>query len=233
MHKCPECGKSFDTEDAMNQHTQDKHAVRAAPAQEKKGSKARMLGIATVIIVIIIVIAAAFLLLSRPAYVPNAAEVHAKGNGATEIAEYSDFQCPACGTAYPQLKEFFEEHPDSARLVYKHFPLTQIHPYAFKAAEASECAADQGNFWEYHDVLFGNQRNLLRTDLINYAEDISLDIELFTKCLDSGVMAGRVNADLSEGKDKGVRATPTFFIDGEKFEGALSVEDLEREVGVA
>ena len=98
------------------------------------------------------------------------------------------------------------------------------------AAEASECAADQGKFWEYYSKLFQNQARLAKSDLVNYAEQIGLDTGNFTACLDSGVMSRRVSSDQSEGFAKEVDATPTFFINGRKFTGVLSVKQFEQEI---
>lgn len=226
MHKCSICGKPFDERAALENHMKDKH--EEAPPAKKSGKSLKKLIIAAA--VILAVASISVLILSKPSYTPRPQELHVKGSGAIEIVEYSDFQCPACGIAYPQTKEFVDGNLDKVRFVYKHFPLTQLHPYAFKAAEASECAADQGKFWEYHDKLFENQANLLRPDLLRYAEDTGLDRKMFSACLDSGAISGRVSADSSEAQSRGVRATPTFFIKGKKFESVVSASQFESEV---
>ncbi|HKZ49857.1 MAG TPA: DsbA family protein [Candidatus Nanoarchaeia archaeon] len=229
MHDCERCGKSFDSEDALRQHNVAKHG-----SEDVKPKKSKFVFKALAIVIVIIGVAiVAFLLFSKPSYSPLPAAEHVKGNGTIEILEFSDFQCPACGVAYPQAKLFLENSSDKVRFVYKHFPLTQTHPFAFKAAEASECAADQGKFWEYHDMLFENQRSLKEPDLIRYAENIGLDKESFKVCLDSGAMAKRIKADMAEGSRLDVSATPTFFISGKKFEGALTAEKFEQEVANA
>jgi protein-disulfide isomerase len=231
MVACESCGKAFDSEAALEQHTKAKHATDAPePKKPRAGFPIKAAGLVAIVIVIAV---AALFLLSKPGYSPLPYREHAKGTGPVEILEFSDFQCPACGAAYPEAKAFIESNSDKAKVVYRHFPLTQIHPFAFKAAEASECAADQGKFWEYHDKLFENQQALGRAGLAKYAEQLGLDMTKFSSCLDSGVMADRVNADVSDGNKKGVRATPTFFIGGQKFEGALTAEQFEREVARA
>ncbi|MFA6887975.1 MAG: thioredoxin domain-containing protein [Candidatus Woesearchaeota archaeon] len=138
-------------------------------------------------------------------------------NATVTITEFSDFQCPACGSAYTVVEQIMEEYSDKVRLEYKHFPLTSIHTYAFKAAEASECANDQGKFWEYVDILFTHQNELTNGDLKNYAVSLGLDENLFNNCLDSDAKKKYVTADYNEGVGK-IKGTPTFFINGQKLE---------------
>ncbi len=153
---------------------------------------------------------------------------HVRGEG-VEVVEFSDFECPACQRAYPEVEEAFSNA--SVKFIYKHFPLTQIHPRAMSAAEASECAADQGKFWEYYTVLF-QKRSLAYEDLISHAKSIGIDSEQFKICLKSSAMRSRVLADQQEGIARGVRATPTFFISGKKYEGVLSADKLRSLTGV-
>lgn len=134
------------------------------------------------------------------------------------IVEYSDFQCPFCARAYPTVNQILEEYGDKVEFVYKHFPLSN-HPLAPKAAEASECARDQGMFKEYHDKLFDTQQ-LEVTSLKKHAADLGLDTAEFNECLDSGEKADLVAADFREGQQKGVRGTPTFFINDYPVVGA-------------
>ena len=109
------------------------------------------------------------------------------------------------------MEDFLKTNPQNVRFIYKHYPLKGIHPYAFKAAEASECASDQGKFWEYYKELFQN-RQFDNTALKSYATKIGLDVDLFWTCVRSHEMAERVNLDMSEGDSKGLEATPTFYI---------------------
>lgn len=145
--------------------------------------------------------------------------------------EFSDFECPFCGKyaieIFPKIKK---EYVDSGKLkiVFKNFPLEQIHKNAKLAAEASECAFEQGKFWEYKDLLFKNQEKLGRDDLINYAKNLNLNIKQFTQCLDSKKYETEVNSDLQEGIQAGVSGTPTFFIEGEKISGALPFEEFKK-----
>lgn len=157
---------------------------------------------------------------TRPTYEDIDTPKPLEGNpdATVKIIEFSDFQCPACGAAYPVTKKIMEAYGDRVSLEYKHFPLTSIHAFAFKAAEASECANDQGKFWEFVDIAFTNQKELSKKALKQYAKELGLDTELFNNCLDSGAKAKYVTADFNEGIGKNVGGTPTFFINGEQLE---------------
>jgi protein-disulfide isomerase len=144
------------------------------------------------------------------------------------IVEFSDFQCPACGAAVPIVKEVVEEYGDKILVVYRHFPIISAHPYALKAAEAAEAAAEQGKFWEYHDKLFENQENLKDGDLKQYAEELGLDMKKFEDALKTGKFKDKVRGDLDTGEKFGVNATPTFFINGEVHRGVISLEDFRK-----
>jgi len=140
------------------------------------------------------------------------------------IVEFSDFQCPFCLRASPTLKRLREVYGDKVRIVWKDFPLTQIHPQAFKAAEAGQCAAEQGKFWEYHDKLFGNQQALQPEFLKQYAKDAGMDGTKFDACLDSSKYAERVRGSVAAGAQLGVSSTPTVFVNGRMLEGAQPYE---------
>ncbi len=144
------------------------------------------------------------------------------------IVEFSDFQCPACGAAFPIAKEVRESYGDQIKFVYKDFPLTNIHPYAWKAAEAGQCSLEQGMFWEYHDKMFENQNDLRVSKLKQYAADVGLNTAQFNSCLDSAKMYSSVSADQKEGLQLGVQATPTFFVNGRKYEGVQPFEKLQQ-----
>jgi protein-disulfide isomerase len=139
-----------------------------------------------------------------------------KGQAGAKFAliEYSDFQCPFCGRyareSYGQLQK---EFVDTGKLKYafKHLPLEGIHPFAFKAAEAGECARDQGKFWEMHDQMFANQTALAQPNLLQYAQGLGLDAGKFQACLD-GKTAAHVREDSAEAQKLGAGSTPTFFI---------------------
>ncbi len=145
------------------------------------------------------------------------------------IEEFSDFECPACAQVSPQLEDVVKRNADKVRMEYHHYPLP-YHKYAFKAAEASECANDQDKFWEYSAALFRNQKNLTQDNLIKLATNLKLDEATFTECLNSGKKAGDVKSDLYEGRRRQVSYTPSIFVNGEivkfttpeQFEGFLN-----------
>jgi len=141
------------------------------------------------------------------------------------IFEWSDYECPFCQRAQEVLHRLQGEFPDTVRLVFKDFPL-RSHPNALPAAVAARCAGAQGRYWEYHDLLFVAQPDLARDHLIGYARRLGLDTPAFTECLDSSRFRDAVLADQREGRAAGVRATPTFFINKRKIEGALPLEEF-------
>ena len=139
------------------------------------------------------------------------------------IIEFSDFECPYCSKYYSQTLPQIEENyvkTGKVKIVYKDFPLTRIHPDAMKAAQAAECAQDQGNFWEYHDKMFENQDSLGVSSLKQYAQDLGLDTEEFNTCLDSGKYESEVQNDLQQGQSAGISGTPGFLINGRLVTGA-------------
>ena len=140
------------------------------------------------------------------------------------LIEFSDFQCPFCQRVEPTLKKIRETYGDKVRIVWKDFPLTQIHPQAFKAGEAGHCAAEQGKFWEYHDQLFGNQQALMPDDLQKYAAAVGIDAERFNSCLDTSKHAEVVRDGVAQGTRLGINSTPTVFVNGRRVEGAQAYE---------
>jgi len=137
------------------------------------------------------------------------------------IVEFSDFQCSYCARfATETLGQILDTYGDQVRFVYRDFPLTSIHPHAQKAAEATQCAHEQGKYWEYSDLLFQNQQALDVDSLKGYAQQLGLDTDVFNECLDSGQYASEIQKDLTEGQSYGVTGTPTFFINGRLLRGA-------------
>jgi protein-disulfide isomerase len=155
---------------------------------------------------------------------------HIRGdfNAPITLVEFSDFECPFCGRHLPTLNKILSDYPNQVRLVYKHFPLG-FHPNSQKAAEASECADEQGKFWEYHDKLFENQPTGYSLDKFKqWAKDLGLNSGKFNDCLDSGKFAQKVQADFQEGAEKGVNGTPTTFVNGQLISGALPYESFKQ-----
>jgi len=158
-----------------------------------------------------------------------AAEGPARGpkDAKITIVEFSDFECPYCGAAHDTVEQVMTTYAGKVRLVYRQFPLS-FHPHAAKAAEASLCAADQGKFWEYHDVLFKNQKKLEPTELKAHASEVGLDGQKFGQCLDSGDKKKAVDADQQAGLAAGVGGTPAFFINGIFLNGAQPIDEFKK-----
>ena len=158
-----------------------------------------------------------------------AAEGPARGpkDAKITIVEFSDFECPYCGAAHDTVEQVMTTYAGKVRLVYRQFPLS-FHPHAAKAAEASLCAADQGKFWEYHDVLFKNQKKLEAADLKAHASEVGLDGQKFGQCLDSGDKKKAVDADQQAGLAAGVGGTPAFFINGIFLNGAQPIDEFKK-----
>jgi protein-disulfide isomerase len=146
------------------------------------------------------------------------------------VVEFSDFECPFCGRVVPTLKQLAASFGDQVRVVYRHFPLTGIHRHAQKAAEASLCAAEQGKFWEYHDLLFQEQQKLAVGDLEEKARRVGLDVPRFASCLGEGAMVERVRRDAEAGSQAGVTGTPALLVNGRLIEGAVPYEQLAQAV---
>ena len=145
---------------------------------------------------------------------------HAQGSLEARITlvEYGDYECPHCGAAYPIVKRIQEELGDDLRFVFRNFPLSETHPHALRAAQAAEAAALQGRFWEMHDTLFENQQRLGEVQLHRYAGAIGLDVQRFVLDLDSEAVAARVRSDFLSGVRGGVNGTPTFFVNGARYD---------------
>lgn len=142
-------------------------------------------------------------------------------NAKITLIEYSDFECPFCRRHYDTINQIKAAYKDSVRIVFRHYPLTELHPNAQKAAEASECAAELGGndaFWKIHDKIF-TESDITSTGLKNIAKGLGLNESKFNDCLDSGKMADKVNAQASAGAQAGVQGTPANFINGQEVPG--------------
>jgi len=153
--------------------------------------------------------------------------VRGPADAPVEIIEFSDFQCPYCGRVTPTLDRLRETFGDRIKIVFRDFPLTSIHPQAYLAAEAGECARQQGKFWEFHDRVFANQRALALDDLKGHAQALDLDVEAFGSCVEGGKAKAHVEADLEAGQALGISATPAVFINGRLVSGAQPYEVFE------
>ena len=157
-----------------------------------------------------------------------------KGNQEAKVIliEYSDFQCPACGTYYPVIRELFQEFNKDIVFVYRHFPLRNIHPNADLAARAAEAAGRQGKFWEMHDLIFEHQkewadRKDAREVFLQYAQSLNLDREQFLVDVDSSEIKDKIDIDYKSGLNFKVNATPTFFLNGEKLQNPRNYEEFK------
>ena len=131
------------------------------------------------------------------------------------VTEYGDFQCPACGSAYIVInKPFLAKYGDKVRMEFKNFPLRSIHENAFEAAQAGECAADQGRFWEFVDMDYINQAQLSPAKLREWAAALKLDTALFERCVSSGIKGDVIMAEEAAGEKLGVKGTPSYFVNG-------------------
>ena len=148
-------------------------------------------------------------------------------NAPVTIIEFSDYQCPYCKRWHDEVfKRLLVEYPDQVRFVYRDLPLGS-HSQAAKAAEAANCANEQGSFWQYHDKIFSYTYDIGREAFLNYASELSLDMTIFTECLDSSRYADEVSADLKYAQELGIGSTPTFFVNGIFVQGALPYEDFK------
>ena len=159
---------------------------------------------------------------------------HAQGSprSLVTLVEYGDFECPYCGRAEPVVRELLQEFGD-VRYVWRHLPLSDVHANAQLAAEAAEAAADQGAFWEMHDLLLEHQDALRPRDLISYAEQLGLDVDRFTMDMREHTGAARVADDVDSADLSGVSGTPTFFINGRRHYGAYDIAALSAAVRAA
>lgn len=146
------------------------------------------------------------------------------------LVEYGDYECPFCGAAHPVVKEVLRTLGNQARFVFRHFPLTQVHPHAERAAEA---AGAQGEFWPMHDTLYEHQDALGDEHVLAYAALLGLDVDRFAQELADRVYAGRVREDFLSGVRSGVNGTPTFFVNGRRHDGSYDPETLLAEIAAA
>ena len=160
---------------------------------------------------------------------------HAQGSAGAPVTlvEYGDYECPYCGNAYPIIKRIQGEMGPRLRFVFRNFPLNTIHAHAGIAAQAAEAAAAQGKFWEMHDLLYEHQQDLEGGDMVRYALKLGLEIYRFESDLSGEVFAKRVSDDFRGGVRSGVNGTPTFFINGTRYNGPHDYESLKAALGHA
>ena len=166
---------------------------------------------------------------------------HVRGakDGKVTLVEFGDFQCPACGIYEPIVRQVTADNKDTLKVVFRHFPLTQIHRNALLAAKATEAASLQGKFWEMHDTLYDKQEEWgeaisARDFFISYATTLKLDVNKFKIDIDNKAIEDKILAELKEGVNLGIQGTPTFFINGKKVEdNPQSLADFDKLIKAA
>ncbi len=148
------------------------------------------------------------------------------GSASIVVVEYGDFECPICAQAYPAVKLLLQEFDNKIRFVFRHFPVEDAHPHAKLAAEAAEAAGAQGKFWQMHDLLFENQSHLKLSALRRYAAQVELDLTRFDADIADHIYLQRVQENIDSGHASGVRASPTFFVDGSVVDVSFGIHHL-------
>jgi len=168
-------------------------------------------------------------------HVPVEAIDHALGlpRAPVTVVEYGDFECPNCKGAAPGVKLMLKRFEGKVRIVYRHFPLEEVHPHAMFAAQAAEAAAAQERFWPMHDLLFENQRHLKPNQLRGYAKHLELDMLRFDAELADHVYLQRIREQIEGGRHSGVHGTPTFFVNGAVKDVSFGMEALFEAVDAA
>jgi protein-disulfide isomerase len=160
--------------------------------------------------------------------IPVTAQDHIQGpdDAPVTLVEYGDYECPHCGRAYPIVKLVQKHFGRRLRFVFRNFPLTELHPHAESAAETAEFAGAHGKFWEMHDAIFENQRNLSEATLLHLARELELSEPALSQALEKAQFEPRVQADFGGGVRSGVNGTPTFFVNGHRHDAPFDFEDL-------
>lgn len=160
--------------------------------------------------------------------VPVTKDDHIQGNenALITLVEYGDYQCPYCGTAFAIIKGLQSSFGKDLRFVFRNFPLQEVHPYAKVAAEIAEFAGEKGLFWEMHDLIYENQENLGMPLLIELTQTIGLPIKDLEIALENEKYVSKIQKDFLGGVRSGVNGTPTFFINGNRYNGPIEYDDL-------
>jgi protein-disulfide isomerase len=157
---------------------------------------------------------------------------HLQGNAHAKVVlvEYGDFECPHCAVAHPIIQQLEKKYKEQMAFVFRHFPLSEIHPFAKIAAISAEAAAKQGKFWEMHNMIFENQTKISTVFLLRIAESLGLDIKIFQRDTYDDKLAEKVDDQFESGVLSGVNGTPSFYINGEKYNGAYDFESMSAAV---
>jgi protein-disulfide isomerase len=158
--------------------------------------------------------------------IPVGPEDHSRGpaDAKLTVVEYGDYQCPYCGQAYPIVEQLMTTFADSMRLIFRNLPLADVHPHAEAAAEMAEAVALQGKFWEIHDALYENQRDLSDAAIRRYVDGVGANADDALKAIADGGPRTRVEADFEGAIRSGANGTPTFFVNGVRYDGSWMYE---------
>jgi Na+:H+ antiporter, NhaA family len=167
--------------------------------------------------------------------VPVLPHDHVRGpeSAAVTVVEYGEFECPYCGRAFHVINDLLKEYGDQLRFVFRHYPLDSEHPFSVRASLAAEAAAAQGKFWEMHDHLFTHQHSLAYDDLRTHGEALGLDPVRLETDVRRGAHLDRIHDDFDSGVQSGVRATPTFFVNGRLHQGSPDEIELRTAIDSA
>jgi protein-disulfide isomerase len=149
-------------------------------------------------------------------------------DAAVTIVEFSDFQCPYCQAVVATINQLMAQYAGKIKLIFRDFPIPNLHPLAPKAHEAARCAAEQDKFWEYHDLLFERSPRLSPAELKQYARELKLNGENFDKCFDAGKYQAAIASDVQDGMRLGASGTPTFFINGRMIVGSQPISTFQK-----
>ena len=158
--------------------------------------------------------------------IPDRDHIQGPVDAPIKLVEYGDYECPYCGEAYPVVKAIQERLGKRLCFAFRNFPLANSHPHAQHAAEAAEAAGEQGRFWEMHDLLYENQEALEDEDLVRYATGLGLDARRLISAIKAGAHASRIGEDFRSGARNGVNGTPSFFINGVRYDGVTGLDEL-------
>jgi len=167
---------------------------------------------------------------SKLAPILDSAYAQGPKNAKVTLIEISDFQCPYCKRHNPTMEQVMDEYEGQVRRVWVHFPLTSIHPHAMKASEATECAGEQGKFWEMHDIIFENQTAMTVDNLKSYAKNIGLSSSEFDTCLDDSKYSSKVQQHMQAAQSAGITGTPGTFVNGQLIKGAYPFDTFKQAV---
>ena len=226
---------------SKKQHQREVREQKQAAADRKAGMmKMIYLGLGVIVVSAILISVLRGVMQPAPSVDEVVAADHVKGNpdAPITIVEYSDFQCPACEAQYKSIKEVWAPIKSSVRFVYRHFPLTNIHPHALTAAYYSEAAGMQGKFWEMHDFMFENQNRWTGTKEIKpvfdgYVKQLGLDAEKFAVDLKSDAVKSKVASDMQSAKKAQVASTPSLYLNGELMTGVREADKLKAAIRAA